>query len=106
MLYNDQDSLCAQCQPLRKTVPNPCFQISPQRSHPTQRTYLVDRHGATQHIQNPTFKSFSNCIIPNSFNGITTNSAALEFIQSFPQPQHLICHQVLYIPLKNISLTF
>lgn len=64
-----------QCQPLRKIVPNPKSLLN---------SNLSSRHSATQHIPNPTFKPFSNSILPNLLNGITTNSVAPGAYSMFP----------------------
>lgn len=85
-----------QCQLPRKTVPNPSSQFSPKL-----QSYLVDRHSATQHIQNSTFKSFSNCIIPNLLNGIATNLDAPGVHSVFPStPTSNLSPSSMYFPSK------
>ena len=54
----------------------------------------MDKHSATQCTPNPIFKPFPNSILLTMLNDITINLDAF----GAPQPQHLICHQVLPIP--------
>lgn len=87
-----------QCQLPRKTVPNPSSQFSPKLQRIQWTDTVPLNISKTQHSNLFLIVSYLICLM-----ALPRIQMPLEIIQSFPQPQHLICHQVLCIlPQKYI----